>query len=189
MPNFNHIRPCDAEELIGAWTYALGQTHTPSMISVARDPVGPVLNTCRFRFQKGAYVVLEEDDADLTLASCGSNLHYVVTAAAKLKDSGTKCRIVSAPCLSLFDRQDKEYRESVFPRNSRPIVSVEEYVATVWARYCTASIGMTTYGYSASNESNYNRFGLDTVGIVGKVQKYLAGLAGASAREAGWQQL
>lgn len=50
------------------------------------------------------------------------------------------------------------YKEAIFPRDGRPIVSTEEYVATVWARYATASVGMTTHGYSASNRSNYDRF-------------------------------
>jgi len=189
MPNLNHIRPCDAEELLGAWSFALSETHTPSMISVARDPVGPVPNTSRSNLWKGAYVIQEKKDADLTLVSCGSNLHHAVAAAAQLEKQGITSRLVSAPCLSLFDRQDKEYRDSVFPLNGKAIISVEEYVATVWARYCTASIGMTGYGYSASNESNYERFGFHSAGIVGKVQKYMKSLAGGSAREAGWQQL
>lgn len=189
MPNLNHLRPCDAEELVGAWSFALSETHTPSIISVARDPVGSVPNTSRLKFWRGAYVVQETKDSDITLVSCGSQLHYVVAAAGQLQELGITCRLVSAPCLSLFDRQDKAYRDSVFPPDGKAIISVEEYVATVWARYSTASIGMTGFGYSASNESNYKRFGLDTAGIARKVLKYMKGLAGDSAREAGWQQL
>ena len=189
MPNLSYIRPCDAEELIGAWNYAMGSFHNPSMISVARDPVGEVPNTSRTGLQRGAYVIQETQDAAVTLVSCGSNLHYAVAAANALDKQGITCRIVSAPCLNLFDEQDSEYRNSVFPLNGKPIVSVEEYVATTWARYVTASIGMTRFGYSASNESNYERFGLDAAGIEGKVKKYLKSLDGSSAREAGWQQL
>lgn len=189
MPNFNHIRPCDAEEVIGAWEFALSEKHTPSMISVARDPVGPVPGTSREKFKRGAYVILEKEAADLTLVSCGSNLHYAVAASKSLEKDGLRCRLVSAPCLSLFDRQEKSYRDKVLPLNGKPIVSVEEYVATAWARYCTASIGMTSFGYSASNESNYARFGLDAASITSKVKKYVKSLDGHSAREAGWQQL
>jgi dihydroxyacetone synthase len=189
MPKLDYIRPCDAEELIGAWSQAMSNTHGPSMISVARDPVGPVPNTSRNGVKKGAYVIQEDADAALTLVSCGSNLHYAVAAAESLSSQGTKCRIVSSPCLSLFDKQDTKYRRSVFPLDGKPIISVEEYVATTWARYVTASIGMTSFGYSASNESNYARFGLDAQGIEGKVKKYLKELNGGNARMAGWQQL
>lgn len=191
MPNLSHVRPCDAEELIGAWKYALGARHNPTMISVARDPVGEVPNTSRLGVERGAYVIQEVANATLSLVSCGSNLHYAVAAAKSLEKENIKCRLISAPSLSLFDKQDVEYRRSVFPLDSKPIISVEEYVATVWARYVTASIGMTSYGYSASNESNYERFGLDAKGIERKVKKYLGFLRdeGLTAREAGWQQL
>lgn len=189
MPNLSYMRPCDAEELIGAWSYALKSSGSPSMISIARDPVGEVPNTSRDEFHRGAYVIKEVEDADLTVVSCGSTLHYAVAAAQSLEGQGIVCRIVSAPCLDLFDKQDSRYRQKIFPLNDKPIVSVEEYVATTWARYVTASIGMTTFGYSASNESNYARFGLDSKGIESKVKKYLQFLAGGSARQAGWQQL
>jgi len=189
MPNIDHIRPCDAEELIGAWSHALGAVHNPSMISVARDPVGEVPNTSRSGVHRGAYVIKENAEAMLTLVSCGSNLHHAVAASKSLEKQGVICRLVSAPSLGLFDRQDIEYRRSVFPIDGKPIISVEEYVATVWARYVTASIGMTGFGYSASNESNYQRFGLDAQGIEKKVTKYLKYLDGRNARQEGWMQL
>jgi dihydroxyacetone synthase len=189
MPSLQYFRPCDAEELIGCWQIALSSRHQPSMLSIARDPVGQVPNTTRDKVKYGAYVLHEETDADITLTSCGTNLHYVVTAAELLRRRGIKARIVSAPSLDLFQRQDEHYRTTVFPLEGKPIVSVEEYVATTWARYVTASIGMTSFGYSASNESNYQRFGLDAKGIAGKVAAYLEKLGGRNARMAGWHQL
>lgn len=189
MPGLRYLRPCDAEELIGCWVYALESRKNPSFLSLARDPVGAVPNTDRHRVFRGAYVIQQPADFDITLASCGSNLHHAVAAAAVLHNEGIVARVVSAPSLDLFEEQDIEYKNSVFPLDGKPIISVEEYVATVWARYVTASIGMTTFGYSASNESNYQRFGLDTKGIVKKVHQYLKDLKGADARQSGWRQL
>lgn len=189
MPNLRYVRPCDAEELIGAWMYALEATKSPCMLSIARDPVGDVPSTDRSKVARGAYVVLEPPNYRLTLAGAGSNLHYAVAAAKRLSDQAIPTRVVSAPCLDLFEMQDEDYKATIFPRDGRPIVSAEEYVATVWSRYVTASIGMTTYGYSASNESNYERFGLDAKGIEKKVKKYLEWLNGKSARQSGWRQL
>ncbi|KAF7546011.1 hypothetical protein G7Z17_g8735 [Cylindrodendrum hubeiense] len=189
MPNLTYIRPCDAEEVIGAWILALSKKTGPSMLSLGRDPVGPVPSTSRSGVAKGAYVVKDVPNAKLTLTSCGTNLHYAVAAAESLTAEGIATRVVSAPCFEQFDKQDKSYRDSVYPRDGTPIVSVEEYIATTWARYVTASIGMTTFGYSASNPSNYERFGLDTKGIVTKVKKYLEELGDENARIAGWRQL
>lgn len=189
MPNLQYIRPCDAEEVIGAWMIAFGSRSTPSIISLGRDPVGNVPNTDRYKVAKGAYVVKEQEHAQLTLVSCGTNLHYAVEAANTLCGQGVSTRVVSAPCFDLFDKQDEEYKRSVFPRDSSAIISVEEYVATTWARYTTASIGMTTYGYSASNPSNYDRFGLDSKGIVRRTKAYLDSLQGEAPRLAGWRQI
>lgn len=189
MPNLTYFRPCDAEELLAAWTYALKTTDRPTMLSLGRDPVGPVPNTDRRRALKGAYVVEDPEDAALTLTSCGTCLHHAVGAAQRLKDAGIVARLVSAPSLDLFETQADSYKQSVFPRDGKPIISVEEYVATTWARYVTASIGMTGYGYSASGPSNYRRFELDAEGIEKRVRQHLESLAGTNARNAGWRQL
>lgn len=169
--------------------YALESQKNPSFLSLARDPVGHVPNTDRNQVVLGAYVIQELKEYEITLASCGSNLHYAVAAAGVLNNDGIAARIVSAPSLDLFEEQSTEYKKSVFPLNGKPIISIEEYVATVWARYVTASIGMTTFGYSASNQSNYERFSLDTKGIVSKVHRYLKDLGSSDARQAGWRQL
>jgi dihydroxyacetone synthase len=189
MPNLQYVRPCNAEELIGAWQVAFASRHTPSILSLGRDPVGPVPNTKRSEVSKGAYILEDPADAQITLVSCGTNLHYAVAAAATLKADGISTRVVSAPCLDLFDKQSRDYQDKVFPRDSRPIISVEEYIATAWAKYTTASIGMTGFGYSASNASNYDRFQLDDKGIVKRVKDYLSELDGANARMSGWRQI
>ncbi|KAI1452334.1 Transketolase, thiamine diphosphate binding domain-containing protein [Annulohypoxylon moriforme] len=189
MPGLSYFRPCDGEELIGAWMHALRSTHNPSMLSLARDPVGPVPNTNREKVVRGAYVIKEPPNYKLTLASCGSNLHYAAAAANSLESKGFPTRLVSAPSLDLFEKQDQHYKDEVFPKDGRPVISVEEYVATTWARYVSASIGMTTFGYSASRESNYDRFGLDDKGIERRVLAYFEELKGTNAWQHGWRQL
>lgn len=187
MPSLNYIRPCDAEELIGAWKLALESRRTPSILSLGRDPTGPVPNTDRSKVARGAYVIQESEHAQLTLVSCGTSLHYAVKAGAILSSEGICCRIVSAPSLDLFDKQDRAYQDSVFQRDGKPIISIEEYIPQAWAKYTTASIGMQGYGYSASNLSNYQRFKLDEKGIVQRIKAYLAELGRQSAREYGWR--
>lgn len=189
MPNLTYIRPCDAEEVIGAWMLAISKTTGPSMLSLGRDPVGPVPNTDRYKVAKGAYIVKDVENPDLILASCGTNLHHAVAASERLLASGVSTRVVSTPSFDHFDAQDQLYRETVFPLDGTPIVSVEEYVATTWARYVTASVGMKSYGYSASNASNYNRFGLDAAGIEARVRGYLKDLGGKDARKSGWRAI
>ncbi|KAI0097966.1 Transketolase, thiamine diphosphate binding domain-containing protein [Nemania sp. FL0031] len=187
MPNLTYIRPCDGEEVIGAWMLALGKKTGPTLLSLGRDAVAPLKGTSRYNVEKGAYVIRDVLNAKLTLASCGTNLHYAVSAAEALTSGGIPTRVVSCPSFEHFDKQDITYQESVFPHDGTPIVSVEEYIATTWARYVTASIGMLGYGFSASNPSNYDRFGLDDKGIQRRVRQYLGDLDGKDARRAGWR--
>ncbi|KUL82078.1 hypothetical protein ZTR_09110 [Talaromyces verruculosus] len=81
MPNLTYIFPSDVEEVIGAWQYSLANSHGSSMISFARDPTVPIPNTDRNKVSKGCYVIQEDENPCVTLASCGSNLHYAVAAA------------------------------------------------------------------------------------------------------------
>lgn len=189
MPNLTYIRPCDAEEVIAAWQFALSARSSPIMISLGRDPVSLVPGTNRKLAVRIAYVIHEYESAQVTLASCGTAMHHVAAAAKLLAASNIRSRLVSVPSLDLFEAQSEEYKILVFPSDRRPIVSVEEYVATTWARYVTASVSMTSFGYSASGPSNYVRFGMDANGIEKKVSRYLESLAGDDARHHGWRQL
>ena len=189
MPNLQYIRLCDAEERTGAWKIAFGSRHTPSILSLSRDPVGHVPNTSRHKVSRGAYVLQSPANSEITLVSCGTNLHYAVAAAATLSADGLQTRLVSTPCLEFFDQQDQSNRDEIFPRNGKPIISVEEYVATAWAKYTSASVGMVGYGYSASNANNYERFQLDEKGIAKRIKSYVSRLEDSNARMAGWQQI
>jgi dihydroxyacetone synthase len=190
MPNMLYFRPCDGEEVLGAWRAALRAKKTPSFISVARDPTGNVPGTSRDNVTRGAYIVLEHERDTVTLVSCGSNLHYAIAAAQSLSEKhNVDCRVVSAPCLRLFDQQSEEYQREVIPWDDTPVISIEEYVPISWAKYASASVGMKDFGYSASNESNYARFGLDAVGVEAKVLRYLEELGGRNARMVPWRLL
>ena len=61
MPGLRYMRPCDGEELLGCWMLALASQKNPTMLSLARDPVGTVPNTDRFKVERGAYVVREAE--------------------------------------------------------------------------------------------------------------------------------
>ncbi|OAL28170.1 hypothetical protein AYO20_09589 [Fonsecaea nubica] len=173
MPNFLFIRPADGEEVIGAWLAALSQKRRPSMISVARDPAtAPAHNTNRHAVLKGGYVLQEENNAIVTLISCGSELQFAVQAAARLTADGIATRVVSMPCVQLFSEQSEEYKDSVLSETPYTI-SAEAYISTIWARYCNASIAMDSFGFSGGSLANYGRFGLDTEGVYQKVTRYV----------------
>ncbi|KAE8143807.1 Transketolase, thiamine diphosphate binding domain-containing protein [Aspergillus pseudotamarii] len=189
MPNLFYIRPCDAVEVLGAWKIALSSTTRPTIISLARDkPEYVVRNTSRESILRGGYTVVEHTDAEVTLISCGSELQFAVAAADQLTEEGVPTRVVSMPCMELFEEQSASYKLSVLSA-SQHIISVEAYVSTMWARYCTASIAMDSFGYSGLGRENFIRFGLDPAGIVRKVYAHVAARKASGDRLLRWELL
>ncbi|THW40764.1 hypothetical protein D6D22_05707 [Aureobasidium pullulans] len=189
MPNLQYIRPGDSEEVIGAWLAALTAENKPSMLSLARDPaLSLVPNTNRQQVLKGGYVILENEGADVTLISCGSELQFAVEASKRLNAANISTRVVSMPCISLFEEQSHQYQDSVLS-GSAHVISIESYIATTWARFCTASIAMDSFGYSGSGRENFARFGIDTDGIVRKVMCHVKISVQDTSRPSRWRLL
>lgn len=172
VPNLLFIRPCTHEEVYGAYKVALDQTKTPSIISLSRESISDVPNTDRNKVAKGGYVVIDNDRAKLTLVSTGVELGIAYLAVKQLQSKGIEARLVSMPCIELFERQPQEYQDEVLKTDL--IVSIEPYRATYWARLCTASIDVHSWGCSASAAANYKRKGLDVDTVVSKLEKYVA---------------
>ncbi|CAG8934653.1 unnamed protein product [Penicillium salamii] len=176
MPNLLYIRPADGEEVIGAWLLASAAKESPTIISLARDnPETIVPNTSRDKVARGGYVIVNTPDAVVTLVSCGSELQFAVAAASRLTtDYLIPTRVVSMPCISVFEEQSQDYQDAVLS-DSPHVVSVEAYVSTIWARFCTASVAMDSFGYSGAGRENFRRFGMDTDGVFNKLLRHLAG--------------
>lgn len=176
MPHLAYIRPSDAEEVVGAWMTALGPAtkDMSAIISLARDPATiKIPNTDRTKVVRGGYVVVEQADANVTLVSCGSELSFAVAAAKQLTEQHRiPTRVVSMPCISLFEAQPETYQNEVLG-TAEHVISVEAYVSSMWARLCTASVAMDDFGYSGAGMENFRRFGINDAGVVKKVKKML----------------
>lgn len=171
MPNFLYIRPCDGEEAAGAFMAAVPRKNTPSMISVARQNVEQFPQySSREGVQKGAYVFIEEKDADVTLLGVGAEMCFAVGAAKVLKERhGIKARVVSFPCQRLFEEQSTEYRRQVLGTVVRVIV--EAYSVNGWERYADAGYSMHSFGHSLPRQYVYGRFNFDQEKVATKVSR------------------
>lgn len=177
MPNLLYIRPADSEETAGAWTVAIEAKRTPTIISTSRHAV-PNLSTITSRagLQKGAYVVRENKDADLTLIGVGAELCIALSTADELAKQGLEARVVSFPCQRLFEKQSIEYKRSVLQRRAgRPIIVIEPYAANGWERYANAAFCMSLdrFGQSLPGPVAYQYFGFTASGICERVSDYV----------------
>ncbi|KAM0454122.1 hypothetical protein ACHAPV_008586 [Trichoderma viride] len=175
MPNLLYIRPADSEETAGAWIAAIEAKDMSSIISTSRHKVPQLKATRRDGVLKGAYVVQEDDDAQLTLIGVGAELSHALDAAVQLRESkGIRCRVVSFPCQRLFEGQSLEYKRDTLRRHlGIPAIIIEPYAPNGWERYADAGINVKRFGHSLPGPEAYKYFGLDVDSIVSKVSDYL----------------
>ncbi|OGM46879.1 putative dihydroxy-acetone synthase [Aspergillus bombycis] len=175
MPNVLYIRPCDAEEVAGAYIAAIQATDTPTIISLSRQSLTQYpQHSSREGALKGAYIFVEaeDDDFDVTLIGVGSEMGFAMqTRELLFRDHAIRSRVVSFPCTRLFEQQSREYKQSVLkPRAGRPTVVIEAYPSYGWERYADAAVSMNSFGKSLPSKEAYEHFGFAPESIAPKVK-------------------
>ncbi|CAG8944278.1 unnamed protein product [Penicillium salamii] len=175
MPNLLYIRPCDAEEVAGAYISAIRATETPTVISLSRQALTQYpQNSSREGAMKGAYVFAEGDDGefDVTLIGVGSEMVFAMQTRELLsKKYNIRARVLSFPCTRLFEQQSREYKLSVLkPRSDKPTIVIEAYPSNGWERYADASVAVNSFGKSLPSEDTYKFFGFAPEEIAPKVR-------------------
>ncbi|KAJ6104796.1 hypothetical protein N7523_011116 [Penicillium sp. IBT 18751x] len=176
MPNLLYIRPGDSEETAGAWIAAINARKTPSIISTSRQVLPQLMSTRRDGVALGAYVLSENESAEVTLIGIGAELSFAVEVAEKLEaENGVFARVVSFPCQRLFEQQSLQYKRDTLRRHQGiPAIVIEPYAPNGWERYADASISVTRFGHSLPGKVAYKFFGFDIGTLTSKVAAYLA---------------
>jgi len=179
IPDLHVIRPCDANEVVEAYKVAFESKKTPTIMAMTRQAL-PTLDRTKFApasgLAKGGYSLNNVPTPDVILIGTGSEVHLCVEAADKLAAEGIKARIVSLPCWELFDKQPKEYRDSVLPPTITARVCVEMAAAFGWERYAGltgAIVGMRSFGASAPLKDLLVHFKFTTEAVVTAAKKQL----------------
>ena len=177
QPNVNVFRPADATETAAGWLLAVTSTETPTALVLSRQNL-PQLPGSGKDALKGAYVVSPSEKAtpDAILIASGSEVSLAVDAQALLKAEGVDARVVSMPCMELFEAQDAAYRESVLPKKVRARVAVEALAAFGWERYVGldgATVAMESFGASAPGGTLFKNFGFTKEHVAEVVKKVL----------------
>lgn len=172
IPGLTVIRPSDANETASAWAYALQQTDGPVVLVLSRQNL-PVFDETKANIKnlsKGAYVLTQtNENPDVILIATGSEVSLATSAKAKLEEDDVSVRIVAMPSWELFDRQSKEYKESVLPSSVKKRVSLEMGVSLGWERYVGQEgkiLSIETFGASGTGAEVMNLFGFTTENVV-----------------------
>lgn len=165
LPNCMVWRPADGNETSAAYYLALTSKSTPSILALSRQNLPQLENSTIGKAMKGGYVAHEEEKADVSLVSTGSEVGICIDAVKYLADNhGLKARVVSIPCFEIFDAQPKEYRLSVLP-DGIPHMSVEVMSTMGWERYTHEQFGINRFGASGAYKDVYKKFEFTPEGI------------------------
>ncbi|KAI9701336.1 MAG: Transketolase [Bogoriella megaspora] len=155
LPNMMVWRPADGNETSAAYYVALTSKNTPSIFALTRQNLPQLEGSTIESASKGGYVALEDKSADLTLVSTGSEVSLCLDTVKELKDKhNIKTRVVSLPCLEVFDSQSKDYRLSVIP-DGIPTMSVEVMSTLGWEKYSHEQFGLNRFGASGPYKDKF----------------------------------
>lgn len=177
MPNFHVFRPADATETIAAWYSAVTSKETPTALVLTRQNL-PQLAGSSKEALKGAYVLEDssKEVPDAILIASGSEVSLAMEAKAALAKEGVDVRVVSMPCMDIFEEQSEEYKESILPKNIRARVAVEALGDFGWGKYVGLdgkTVTMKGFGASAPANTLFEKFGFTVENVVSAVKSVL----------------
>lgn len=155
LPNCMVWRPADGNETSAAYYVAITSKSTPSVIALTRQNLPQLELSTIQNAIRGGYVAVENENADITIVSTGSEVSLSIEAVKYLKDHHQiTARVVSIPCFEVFDKQSKEYRLKCIP-DGIPALSVEPMSTLGWERYSHEQFGLNRFGASGPYKEVY----------------------------------
>ncbi|MEG1617011.1 MAG: transketolase [Bacteroidales bacterium] len=176
------LRPADSAETTVAWKMAMENMDSPTGLILSRQNVKdlPSISGDRFKdalqAEKGAYILMKDENPDIILVANGSEVATLVDGAALLKErAGISCQIVSAPSEGLFFNQPAAYREEVIPSN-KPVFGLTAGLPSTLYRLVGPNgkvWGLDHFGYSAPYTKLDEEFGFTAENVFKQVTEML----------------
>ncbi len=179
IPHLFVIRPADPAEVSEAWRIAILRRKAPTALALTRQKV-PVIDRKKFAaaegLRRGGYILAEAVNAEgaatdpkLILIGTGSEVSLVLEAREKLQAEGVPTRVVSMPCLELFEAEAKEYRDEVLPPSIKARLAVEAGVRQGWDRYVGEAgdvVCLDRFGASAPGDVALKNLGFNVDNVL-----------------------
>ncbi|WP_059170217.1 transketolase [Bacillus sp. FJAT-27445] len=181
MPNLSVIRPADGNETSAAWKLAIESRDIPTALVLTRQNLPTLKGTDKNAYDgvsKGAYVVSpsSKETPDALILASGSEVGLAVKAQEELAKDGIEVSVVSMPSWDRFEKQSKEYKESVIPKSVKKRLGIEMGTSLGWHRYTGDQgevLAIDTFGASAPGEKVMEEYGFSVGNVVSKVKDLL----------------
>ncbi|MFH1675546.1 MAG: transketolase [bacterium] len=178
IPNLAVIRPCDANETVDAWKWAMNQIHRPVALVLSRQDL-PIIERTEKNpasgLNNGAYIIHEPENGNpkAIIIASGSEVQIALQASEILASENISVRVVSMPCWEIFEEAGEEYRESVLPSKTKARVSIEAGTTFGWRKWIGdkgIAIGVDRFGSSAPGDTVLSEYGFTTENVVAAVK-------------------
>jgi transketolase len=176
IPNLWVIRPGDPNETTVAWRVALERQDGPVALLLSRQDV-EVLDRDIFAgaegLERGGYTLWDAPGGEpqLILIATGAEVGPTLAAGRTLAEQGTRARVVSMPCMELFEAQEQSYRDEVLPPAVRARLAVEPGARMSWWRWVGSDgdvLGLDRFGASAPGTTVLEELGFTAEHIVAR---------------------
>ena len=173
------IRPADANETVHAYRVAF-ESDGPTALILSRQDL-PVLEGTEAAFDgvaRGAYVLKEDAEADLTLIGTGSEVHLCLEAVAVLAARDIRARVVSMPSWELFEEATDQEKEDVLP-SDLPALAVEAAASFGWERWAEGVVAIDRFGASGPGGEVMASLGFTAENVADEAESLLESLQDA----------
>ncbi len=181
IPNLWVIRPGDANETAEGWRVALERRDGPVALLLSRQNV-EVLDRSAVSpaamLERGGYVLWDSgpEDPELILIATGAEVPPTLAAGRSLAEEGTRVRVVSMPCVELFEEQSPDYRQDVLPASVTARLAVEPGATISWWKWVGSDgdvLGLDRFGASAPGATVLEKLGFNVEGIATRARALL----------------
>ncbi len=175
IPNFDVYRPADSNEVIGSYK-AIFENRRPAAIVLARNKVDINEFTNINATMNGAYILEKEHKIiDATIISSGEDVTLASKVKQELESKGYDIRLVSMPCMEVFERLDEKERQEIIPENTKTFV-IESSSSLSWYKYVSSKdylFTIDTFGYSGPKNDVLKKLGMTEKEITKKIEELL----------------
>lgn len=116
------------------------------------------------------------DGERVALLASGSEVGLALAAAQLLAQAGIPARVISLPCLDVFERQDAAWRSDVIPRHL-PRLALEAGSTALWWKYVGEQgdvIGIDRFGDSAPAGELFKLFGFTAEAVATRARALIS---------------
>ena len=118
----------------------------------------------------------EDHTPTLILIATGSEVSLALDAREQLQKDGIPTRVVSMPCLELFEEQSSAYRDEVLPASVTARLAIEAGVRQGWDRYVGPKgdvICLNRFGASAPGDVALENLGFNAENVLSHARALL----------------